>query len=239
MRARFVRFWVVHLRLLEATDLDQLDALMAHRLRSQAYTRWAGASPQEHAMSPTLRAKIDAVSSEEARAWAALHPEAVLHVARVHARHIACPDEGCAHAASSALQQGEPFDDVARRFSTALNRTGNGDMGWVEASDASSWLEQLALAQRSGPPSEPIREPAKRNEHAGWQIVQVLARETESDDLDSEGVRFRAAQAIARERALEELSQLRRALRARARIEWTGAPLVFDVPARSQSPADP
>jgi hypothetical protein len=215
-----VRHWVSANEGLDEADLAHLQALMADHDRRIAYLRWSGAVDEDHYHSAALDRLRREVDDADIRRWYDEHPDEFKRIERVRARHIRCADEARCDAASAALRRGEPFGDVARRFSEAADAGAGGELGWLDAARArSDWLAQLAFAQPPGPPTAPLREPAVAGAREGWEIVEVLERVTGRHAPDSEAVRFAAGREIARRRAAQQYAELRGKLLAAADIE--------------------
>jgi hypothetical protein len=224
VRRAVIRHWVLANTGISAQDFERLQALMADHDRRLAYARWSGAIPEDHYHSAEIERLRAEVTDEDIRRWYDAHPEAFVRTERVRARHVRCADERCGQAASAALQRGEAFEDVARRFSNAPDAARGGNLGWMDATQARlDWLAQFAFAQPPGPPSGAVREPSGQ----GWQIVQVLERTTGRHPVDSETVRFGAGRAVAQERAVARWAELRERLIGAADIEIDPALLGF------------
>jgi len=226
VRRAAIRHWVLAHTGMDAADLERLQALMADHDRRLAFARWSGAIAEDHYHSAEIERLRAEVSDDDIRRWYDAHPEAFMRTERVRARHVRCPDEACAEAASAALARGDAFEDVARRFSKAPDAARGGDLGWIDLARARlDWLAQLAFAQPPGPPTGAVREP---DAAGGWQIVQVLARTTGRHPVESETVRFAAGRALAQERAVARWAALRERLLGASDIELNPALLGFD-----------
>ncbi len=228
VRRAAVRHWVLAHGGLDAADLAGLQALMADHDRRIAFLRWSGAVDADHARSAELERLRKEVSDADIRRWYDAHPDDFRRIERVRARHVRCADEARCDAASAALARGEPFAEVARRWSVAPDAAQGGELGWIDAARARrDWLAQVAFAQPPGPPTAPLHEPSAAPGEGAWQIVEVLERVNGRHAADSEAVRFEAGQAIARERALAGFGALRARLLAGADMELTPPLLGF------------
>jgi hypothetical protein len=225
VRRAVIRHWVLAHTGMDAADLERLQALMADHDRRLAFARWSGAIAEDHFHSAEIERLRSEVSADDIRRWYDAHPSQFTRTERVHARHVRCPDERCAQAASAALARGVAFEDVARRYSNAPDAAQGGDLGWIDVARARlDWLAQLAFAQPPGAPTGAVREPEAGG---GWQIVQVLARTTGRHPVESETVRFAAGRAVAQERAVARWAELRERLIGASAIELNPALLGF------------
>ncbi|MEW6707896.1 MAG: peptidylprolyl isomerase [Pseudomonadota bacterium] len=230
LRQAFVLQWVQAEGGLHARDLRQLQALMLSRERLAAWARWQGASVDPHQASPVLERLQREVTPDEVTRYHAEHLQEFERIERVRARHIRCESRACADAAQAALAAGTPFDEVARRHSTAPTRAQGGSLGWLDATQArEDWLAQFAFAQPPGPPSPPVREPGAQPQ--AWQIVQVDERVMGVHEVHGETVRFAASQAIARRKAAQQFAQGSERLLRAARIEIDPQQLGFGAAA--------
>ena len=227
-RRAAVRQWVSAQAGIGAADFDALLALVADHDRRIAFMRWSGAVAEDHYHSAELERLRKAVSDADVRRWYDAHPDAFRRTERVRARHVHCDDEARCDDASAALKGGDPFDAVARRFSSAVDAAAGGELGWVDAARArQDWLAQLAFALPPGPAAGPLRMPGADGADGGWEIVQVLERVQGRHPADSEAVRFGAGRAIAHEQALARYAELRARLLAQADVELDAAQLGF------------
>jgi len=132
----------------------------------------------------------------------------------VQPTEIRTPEQAKAFAAEiyQRLQEGEPFDELARRYSDdPASGSLGGDLGWVQPGQMVPEFEQRVNALGVGEVSEPFES------RFGWHIVQVQERRTE--DFSAE-MRENAARIEIRERkASEELQNWLRELRSEAYVD--------------------
>jgi len=110
------------------------------------------------------------------------------------------------------LQEGEPFDELARRYSDdAASGSLGGDLGWVQPGQMVAEFEQQMNALNVGDVSQPFES------RFGWHIVEVLERRTE--DFSTEMRENSARAEIRKRKAAEELENWLRELRSQAYVD--------------------
>ena len=119
----------------------------------------------------------------------------------------------------SQLQSGEmDFDEAIRRYSIADDRDGEtpGLLGWIDRDDRhTNWVRGLAFVQPKGKPSPAFRSPQNDGE-VYWEIILLDEKVMGYQSPDSEGVRYEASKAIAREKMQQAYVSLRDDLREQA-----------------------
>lgn len=186
----------------------------------QALLQYYGVGADMHYDSQYLKRLASAIAQPEIRSYYAAHKDEFKRIERVRARHIRLPDEASARRIHAALARGDDFAALARRHSLADDRANGGDLGWIEHGNNNlDWLAQLAFTQPAGKAAAPVRVPAPPNEAAAWEIVLVEQRIEGYQPVDSDSVRYSAAQAIAHDKAVAEFKRLRERLLRNARIE--------------------
>lgn len=164
-----------------------------------------GVSNDVHEHNPHLSELAAAATPEEVRAYYDSHRDQFRRIEKVHARHIRSVDESATDAVYARIQKGEDFASLARSESIADDKAQGGDLGWIVHDEkSSSWIDSLAFVQKAGVASKPFRSPGKPGENPAWEILLTDERVEGFQAPDSSSVRYVAAQAIAREKALAE-----------------------------------
>lgn len=215
LEQRYVLHWAQTRSGLSATDYAVFRRAVADRLLRDGWMALTGVSSDIHDDTENLKQLAAAVSPEEIRSYYEKNREQFRRIEKVKARHIRLADEKTAEAAFARLQQGESFDAVAKAVSLADDAGKGGDMGWIiHGEKAASWLDSLAFVQTPGVASKPFRSPGRPGESPAWEILLVEERVEGWQPVESESVRYVAAQAIARQKAMQAyrdtLEQVRR-----------------------------
>lgn len=210
LAGRFVQHWARHEGKLSDADMRWLRSAIEDRDRRGALLQVLGIEADMHYDSAHLKSVANAVTIAEVRAYYDANKAEFKRVEKVRARHIRCANEACGEAASKRLAAGEAFAEVARSLSQAADREQGGDLGWLVARDGEAdWLQQLVFALPPGKPSRPVKSPASDGH---WEIVLVDERIEGFQPVDSESVRYAAAQSIARKKVVESFNALREQL---------------------------
>lgn len=110
------------------------------------------------------------------------------------------------------LQEGQPFDELARRYSDdAASGSQGGDLGWTQNGQMVPEFEQVMNNTPEGSISRPFES------RFGWHILQVQDRRTQ--DLGEEMLESQARNSIRQRKFNEELSNWLREIRSQAYIE--------------------
>lgn len=109
------------------------------------------------------------------------------------------------------LQSGEPFADVALKYSQDSSAALGGDIGWLSPGQADPAFEQAIFALQPGQVSGPVRS------QFGWHIIEVLDRRTE--DKQAEIRRDLARETLYQEQGDNILQDWLRQLRTQAYID--------------------
>lgn len=159
------------------------------------------------------------VTAHDIDAWYDAHRERFRRVDAVHVRHIRLADDATAQRVARALAaDGSNFTELARRYSIAPDGAGGGDLGWIDAQAQREWFGALAFAQPPRRNGTAVREPAKADAAAAWEIVRVEEQRVGWHAKDSETVRYLASREIAEQRARAAFETLRKRLRGAATI---------------------
>lgn len=131
---------------------------------------------------------------------------------------IRTPEQASAFAQElfQRLQEGEPFDELARRYSDdSASGSLGGELGWVQPGQMVAEFEQQMNALATGEVSQPFES------RFGWHIVEVQERRTE--DFSSEMRENAARNEIRKRKASEELQNWLRELRSEAYVDIKGS----------------
>jgi len=110
------------------------------------------------------------------------------------------------------LQSGEPFDELARRYSDdPASGSQGGDLGWTQNGQMVPEFEQVMNRTAKGEISEPFES------RFGWHILQVEDYRTQ--DLGEKMLESQARNSIRQRKFAEELNNWLREIRSQAYIE--------------------
>jgi parvulin-like peptidyl-prolyl isomerase len=143
-----------------------------------------------------------AASAAAVRAYYDRHPDVFRQAAAVHLGAIIVSAERIAESAIARLQDGHPFDEVARQFSSDPESKANGgDLGWVLEGSLPPALRKAAAGLAKGEVSAPVAAFGR------WYVLKLV------DRRDAKTSTF----ADVRERLGSELTKQKR---ARALAAW-------------------
>ena len=176
-----------------------------------------------HDDNPQLRALAAEVSQDQIAAYYQQHQDEFTRVERVHAYHLRVNSQAEADRIYAELldvqkaqkaqkaDSGDPaiaFADAVARYSVADDREQGGALGWIDRdSREDHWTRALAFVQPVQRVSPPFRSPAT-DSAPYWELLWVDQKEMGYQSVDSESVRYRAAQAIAREQMQQRFQTL-------------------------------
>jgi len=149
-------------------------------------------------------AKYEGVTASAAavRAYYDGHPDMFRQAAAVHLAAISVAAERIAENAIGRLQDGRPFDEVARQFSSDPESKANGgDLGWVLEGSLPPALRKAAAGLATGEVSGPV------SAFGRWYVLKLVGRR------DAKTSAF----ADVRERLAAELTKQKR---SRALAAW-------------------
>lgn len=109
------------------------------------------------------------------------------------------------------IENGEPFAELARRYSEDASAPQGGELGWLSPNDTVPEFEQAMEALAPGKLSDPIKTPF------GWHLIQV--EERRNQDLSKERRQLTARQAIRARKSDEAYQEWVRQLRDRSFVE--------------------
>lgn len=144
-----------------------------------------------------------------------------LIVSQTHARHILVKTNEVVIDADARtrlfqlkerIENGTPFDELAKLHSDDLSASKGGDLGWLNPGDTVPDFERAMDALQPSQVSEPVRSPF------GWHLIQVLERRDQ--DVSQERKRLEARRAIRARKAEEAFDDWVRQARDRAYVEY-------------------
>lgn len=204
----FVFYWFDQHSGLSARAIAAVDDCIDDAMSRDELLHDLGLMHDIHDDNPQLRALAAEVSQDQIAAYYQQHQDEFTRVERVHAYHLRVNSQAEADRIYSelrAIQQddnanpGEAFVDAVARYSVAGDREQGGALGWVDRdSREDHWTRALAFVQPVQRVSPPFRSPAT-DSAPYWELLWVDQKEMGYQRVDSESVRYRAAQAIARE----------------------------------------
>lgn len=204
----FVFYWFDQHSGLSARAIAAVDDCIDGAMSRDELLHDLGLMHDIHDDNPQLRALAAEVSQDQIAAYYQQHQDEFTRVERVHAYHLRVNSQAEADRIYSelrAIQQddnanpGEAFADAVARYSVAGDREQGGALGWVDRdSREDHWTRALAFVQPVQRVSPPFRSPAT-DSAPYWELLWVDQKEMGYQRVDSESVRYRAAQAIARE----------------------------------------
>lgn len=110
------------------------------------------------------------------------------------------------------IENGTPFEELARLHSDDLSASKGGDLGWLNPGDTVPDFEKAMDALQPGQVSDPVRSPF------GWHLIQVLERRDQ--DVSEARKRLEARRAIRARKAEEAFDDWLRQARDRAYVEY-------------------
>lgn len=233
LERRYVRNWAQHYSGLTPEDYQVFARAVEDRLVRDGWTSLIGVTADIHDSNQHLKALAASVTPEEVVAYYEKNREQFRRIEKVKAAHIRVSDFETANRVYARLKKGEPFDVVAREMSIADDKEQGGDMGWINHGDKNaSWIESIAFVQKPATTSKPFRSPGPPGTAAVWEILKVDERVEGYQPVDSESVRYGAAQGLARQKALAEFRSTRERVLAEADIRLN--PSMLDSPKKVQ-----
>ena len=213
----FVFYWFDQHSGLSARAIAAVDDCIDDAMSRDELLHDLGLMHDIHDDNPQLRALAAEVSQDQIAAYYQQHQDEFTRVERVHAYHLRVNSQAEADRIYSelrAIQQddnanpGEAFVDAVARYSVAGDREQGGALGWVDRdSREDHWTRALAFVQPVQRVSPPFRSPAT-DSAPYWELLWVGQKEMGYQRVDSESVRYRAAQAIAREQMQQRFQTL-------------------------------
>ncbi|WP_295754772.1 peptidylprolyl isomerase [Undibacterium sp.] len=202
-----------------ADAVADLRLALSEQIEVRALMSLHGVGADIDSESQLLNRLASQVTAAEVQSYFQSHKEEFKRIVSVKARHIRSADEASARSVIDAAAKGVDFSQLARQYSKAADAAQGGDLGLIMHRSKMSWLEELAFMQDVGKVSPPFRAAVGPKEQAYWEIVLVEQRKEGYQDPKSETVRYQAARALAQEKALRQISNLRQQLLKNAKIE--------------------
>ena len=213
----YVFYWFDQHSGLSADAVAAVDDCIDDAMRRDELLHDLGLMHDIHDDNPQLRALAAEVSQEQIAAYYQQHQDEFTRVERVHAYHLRVDSQAEAdriYAELLTIQQddnanpGEAFADAVARYSVAEDRDQGGALGWIDRdSREDHWTQALAFVQPAQLVSPPFRSPTT-DRAPYWELLWVDQKEMGYQPVDSESVRYRAAQAIAREQMQQRFHTL-------------------------------
>lgn len=211
---RFIDYWVQNFSGLSAADIASIKQAIANKNYHDGFASYIGIAADIHDDVPYVKAIAAKVTPVEIRDYYNKHKNEFKRIERVKARHITVADEKTANLVVDALKKGGDFGKLAQQYSMAMDKNTGGDLGWiVHDLKNPTWLNTLAFVQPPNIPSRPVRTPAGQ-----WEILLVSDKQEGYQPVDSDSVRYGAAQIIARKKAAAEYQKIRMELIKKADI---------------------
>lgn len=209
---------------LSVESVTAVERMVAERMQKEETLHALGMMQDIHDDNPKLRVLAESVSKEEINVYYQQHKDQFQRVEKVRARHIQLASQEKADEVFRALKEGLEFSSAVTQFSQAQDKDAPvpGDLGWIERADRHThWLRSLAFVQPLQRASAPFRSPGAADSNVVWEIVFLDEKVMGYQPPDSEGVRYEASKAIAREKLLAEFDGVKKEL-------WQGADIQYN-----------
>jgi peptidyl-prolyl cis-trans isomerase SurA len=147
-------------------------------LRGLNYGQWSDRVRRSALCDEVVRRELRSTISikpQDIRDYYWEHVDQFRSTASVKLRQIFCGSRGDIEKALNELRLGEPFADVAGRYSKAPEADQGGDLGWVQKKALPKKLEKAAFALKKGKFSDIISSPY------GWHIFYAEDLRPEQD----------------------------------------------------------
>lgn len=156
------------------TPLKEFQEALAER--GLSYAEWSERVKRRALCDEVVRREIRSsivINSQDLRDYYWEHITEFRRTESVELRQIFCGSRDEIHKALNELQLGEPFAEVARRYSKGPEADQGGDLGWVQKKVLPKKLERAAFALKKGKYSDVIVSPY------GWHIFYAEDRRGE------------------------------------------------------------
>lgn len=220
----FVINWFETQSGLAPAEVDAVKRMVEDKVRKDEALHALGMMQDIHDDNPQLRELAEQVTAQEIEAFYNANRDAFQRVERVRARHIRLASQEQADNVYRQLRDGLGFAEAIQQYSVADDKQAAvpGDLGWIDRDDRHThWLRSLAFVQPLQQPSAPFRSPGAAGEEVVWEIVYLDEKVMGYQPLDSEGVRYEASRAIAREKLVQRVDEQREAL-------WRAADICYN-----------
>lgn len=221
LATQFVLDWFRRNSEFSTSEVAALEMLVSDRMTKEALLHDMGVMHDIHDDNPQLREVMADVTVDEVRQYYEAHKEEFTRVEKVLARHIRLPSQKLADEVAGRLRDGTlTFEDAIQSYSVAQDKNDEtpGLLGWIDRDDRhTNWVRGLAFVQPKGTPSPAFRSPQNEGD-VYWEIILLDEKVIGYQPPDSEGVRYEASKAIAREKLQQQYVTLRDSLREKACI---------------------
>lgn len=219
VQQRFIGLYVLHWTPLYSgyteKDVAALYKIVRDKNIKEHYLPTLGVFVDIHDDNERLAVLAKKVSKKQIKIFYEDHQDKFRIVDRVRARHIRCKRQAECLAAYEAVEKGKSFKNAVIQYSTAYSKEGAtpGDLGWIKRETQHlPWLQTLALIQKEGLMTRPIRSPQIGEAEVNWEIILVDKRIETVLALESKTVAYTARQELAKEMAVEEFNTLKKKL---------------------------
>jgi len=221
LESLYVLFWADVMSGYSQSDLQTLQSIVQNKIINEKFMPTTAMYADIHASNPSLKALAKQVTTAQIDAYYKNNPTEFEVVEQVKARHIQCQKQSVCQQAYKAIIAGMSFRDAVVAYSDAEDRLHRepGSLGLIKRiSGQLPWLSQVALIQKSGVMTKPMRSPTLNAKSAVWEIVIVDERIDGMLPVDSESVRYIASYAVARQMAADGFKRLKADLMSNAKI---------------------
>ncbi|MDO9178563.1 MAG: peptidyl-prolyl cis-trans isomerase [Agitococcus sp.] len=202
---RYVEYWVKTASGLTEADIASIKQAITNKTYHDGFASYIGIAADIHDDVPYVKSLAAKVTKAEIKSYYNKHKNEFKRIEKVKAQHITVADEKTANTVADLLKKGGKFDELARQYSIAADKDKGGDLGWIiHDLKNPSWLSTLAFMQSVNTPSRPVRTP-----NGQWEILFITQKDEGYQAVDSDSVRYVAAQIIARQKAATEYRQIR------------------------------
>jgi parvulin-like peptidyl-prolyl isomerase len=216
LATQFVLDWFRRNSDFSSDEVAALEMLVSDRMAKEELLHDMGVMHDIHDDNPRLREIMAEVTADEVRQYYDTHKEEFTRVEKVLARHIRLPSQAQADEVAGRLRAGTlTFEEAIETYSLAPDKDAEtpGLLGWIDRDDRhTNWVRGLAFVQPKGTPSPAFRSPQNDGE-VYWEIILLDEKVMGYQPPDSEGVRYEASKAIAREKLQQQYVVLRDSLR--------------------------
>jgi hypothetical protein len=206
---------------LSTQEIDAIKELVFNKHFKKLYITHQGLVSVLHKDNPRLTEVAKKITQAEVDEYYKANKEDYKQINRARGRQIISASSDDINAAFKAIQAGQPFEEVAKKYSTEKNKKGNVlvDTGWISREENSQhWLKTLLFLQPIGEASRPYRSPQLRGETVHWRIVIADEKEEDYQAADSGGVTYPVSRILAERKLTKEFGDLRKRLLTESKI---------------------